>query len=75
MNDHEPDAARAQLHRRAFLRIGALGATGAGLVSARGLAGPYLSSHGLLSPDGAFAATSGVLEDTCSTSRSSRSVR
>ena len=63
MDDHEPEAAGNQLPRRAFLRIGALGATGAGLMSARGLAGPYLSSHGLMSADGAFAATSGALGD------------
>ena len=44
--------------------MGALGATGVGLLSAHGTVGPYLSSRGLLTPDGAFAATSGVLEES-----------
>jgi FtsP/CotA-like multicopper oxidase with cupredoxin domain len=49
--------------RRLFLRVGAIGAAGAGLATAGALGGPYLSQKGLLSPDGAFGATSTALGD------------
>jgi FtsP/CotA-like multicopper oxidase with cupredoxin domain len=49
--------------RRLFLRVGAIGAAGAGLATAGALGGPYLSGKGLLSPDGAFGATSTALGD------------
>ena len=49
--------------RRLFLRVGAIGAAGAGLATAGALGGPYLSHKGLLSPDGAFGATSTALGD------------
>ena len=49
--------------RRALLRWGAAGGLGVALASARGLGGPYLTQQGLLSADGAFAATSTALGD------------
>ena len=58
-----------------FLRIGALGATGAGLMSARGLAGPYLSSHGCCQPTAPSRPRPARWETSCSTSRCSRPAR
>jgi FtsP/CotA-like multicopper oxidase with cupredoxin domain len=43
------------------LRLGAAGAVGLGLATARNVGLPYLSGKGWLSPDGAFAATSAAL--------------
>jgi FtsP/CotA-like multicopper oxidase with cupredoxin domain len=49
--------------RRTILRIGAAGGLGAALATARGVGGPFLAQKGLLSADGAFAATSTALGD------------
>jgi hypothetical protein len=49
--------------RRMILRAGAVGGAGVALVAAKGLGGPFLSQKGLLTPDGAFAATSVALGD------------
>ena len=51
------------LSRRMLLRLGAAGGAGAALVATQGWAGPLLAQKGLLSPDGAFAATSTALGD------------
>jgi FtsP/CotA-like multicopper oxidase with cupredoxin domain len=45
------------------LRLGAAGGAGAALIAAQGLGGPFLAQKGLLSADGAFAATSTALGD------------
>ena len=58
----EADVA-AGVSRRMILRVGAVGAAGAALFSARAAFQPYLAQRGLLSPDGAFAATSTALSD------------
>ncbi len=50
--------------RRSILRAGALGGLGAALTAAGGFGAPALAKKGLLSPDGAIAATSTVLGDT-----------
>ncbi|WP_295694824.1 multicopper oxidase domain-containing protein [Lapillicoccus sp.] len=55
-----PDGA---LSRRLLLRVGAAGMTGAAVLAARGIGVPYLSQRGLLSADGAFAATATALGD------------
>ena len=49
--------------RRLFLRAGAIGTAGAGLAAAGTFGKPYLAKKGLLSADGAFAATSTALGD------------
>jgi FtsP/CotA-like multicopper oxidase with cupredoxin domain len=49
--------------RRAVLRLGAVGAAGAGLVAAGQFGAPYLAQKGLLSTDGAFAASATALGD------------
>jgi hypothetical protein len=49
--------------RRVVLRLGAVGAAGAAVTAAGGLAAPYLAQKGLLSADGAFAATATALGD------------
>ncbi|PNH82217.1 multicopper oxidase family protein [Arthrobacter sp. AFG20] len=49
--------------RRNLLRLGAAGGAGAALVAAQGWAGPLLAQKGLLSPNGAFAASSTALGD------------
>jgi FtsP/CotA-like multicopper oxidase with cupredoxin domain len=54
---------RHELPRRSFLRIGALGVTGGALLGARSAWAPGLAQRGLLSPDGAFAATSTAIGD------------
>jgi FtsP/CotA-like multicopper oxidase with cupredoxin domain len=51
------------LSRRNLLRLGAAGGAGVALVAAQGVGRPFLSQKGLLSPDGAFAATSTALGD------------
>jgi FtsP/CotA-like multicopper oxidase with cupredoxin domain len=53
----------AGVSRRSILRWGAVGGLGAGVAAAQGLGVPILRSRGLLSADGAFAATSTVLAD------------
>ena len=58
----EPEV-EAGMPRRAVLRLGAVGAAGVALYSARAAFSPYLAQRGLLSPDGAFAATSTALTD------------
>ena len=59
----EESATANHLSRRMLLRLGAAGGAGAALVAAQGWAGPLLAQKGLLSPDGAFAATSTALGD------------
>ncbi|MET3932659.1 multicopper oxidase domain-containing protein [Arthrobacter sp. OAP107] len=51
------------LRRRALIRLGAAGGAGAALAAAHTWASPLLARSGLLSPDGAFAATSTALSD------------
>ncbi|WP_211880699.1 multicopper oxidase family protein [Pseudarthrobacter albicanus] len=51
------------LSRRTLLRLGAAGGAGAALVAAEGWGGPFLAQRGLLSADGAFAASSTKLGD------------
>ncbi|HEY3574065.1 MAG TPA: multicopper oxidase domain-containing protein [Arthrobacter sp.] len=51
------------LRRRALIRLGAAGGAGAALAAAHTWAGPLLARRGLLSPDGAFAATATALSD------------
>jgi len=53
----------AGLSRRTMLRLGAAGGVGVALAAAEGVGGPLLAQKGLLSPDGAFAATSTELGD------------
>ena len=71
MNTGEPETTSgpelensSELPRRLFLRLGAAGAGGLAIAGAGGLATPYLAQRGLLSPDGALAATSTALGDT-----------
>ncbi len=59
----ETDDASGAVARRTVLRLGALGVTGAAAVSAGTLWVPSLAQRGLLSPDGAFGATSIALGD------------
>ncbi|UKA53609.1 multicopper oxidase domain-containing protein [Arthrobacter sp. FW305-BF8] len=59
----EKSATSNGLGRRALLRLGAAGGAGAALAAAQTWAGPMLAQRGLLSPDGAFAATSTALSD------------
>ncbi|EMY33905.1 bilirubin oxidase [Arthrobacter crystallopoietes BAB-32] len=49
--------------RRTALRVAAAGSLGAALLAAKGLGRPFLEQRGLLSADGAFAATSTALSD------------
>jgi FtsP/CotA-like multicopper oxidase with cupredoxin domain len=49
--------------RRTVLKLGAVGIAGAALTAGRSLGEPYLAKKGLLSPDGAFAATSTAITD------------
>ena len=51
------------MSRRAVLRLGAVGATGVALTAAGEFGAPYLAQKGLLSTDGAFAATATALGD------------
>src|SRR4051812_30916152 len=51
------------MSRRNVLRLGALGVAGAALVGGRSLAEPYLSSRGLMSADGVFAAAATAITD------------
>ena len=59
----EKSAETTGLSRRTLLRLGAAGGAGAALVAAQGWGGPFLAQRGLLSADGAFAATSTALGD------------
>ena len=59
----EESAGTNHVSRRTLLRLGAAGGAGAALVAAQGWAGPLLAQKGLLSPDGAFAASSTALGD------------
>ena len=49
--------------RRTLLRAGAVGGLGVGVAAAQGLGAPFLAQKGLLSADGAFAATSTAIGD------------
>jgi FtsP/CotA-like multicopper oxidase with cupredoxin domain len=51
------------LARRTLLRLGAAGGAGAAVAAAQAWAAPLLAQRGLLSADGAFAATSTALSD------------
>ena len=62
MSDGEATA-KGAVSRRAVLRLGAVGATGAALAAAGEFGAPYLAQKGLLSTDGAFAATATALGD------------
>jgi FtsP/CotA-like multicopper oxidase with cupredoxin domain len=59
----EVSADEGGVSRRTILRLGAIGGAGVALVTAQGFGGPFLSQRGLLSADGAFAATSTALGD------------
>ena len=61
-SEQEPENI-SQLPRRTFLRIGAAGVGGLAIAGAGGLGTPYLAHRGLLSADGAVAATSTALGD------------
>ena len=56
-------ATQSGVSRRAMLRLGAIGATGVALTAAGEFGAPYLAQKGLLSTDGAFAATATALGD------------
>jgi FtsP/CotA-like multicopper oxidase with cupredoxin domain len=60
---NEESAEAGGVSRRTVLRLGAISGVGAALVTAQGWGGPFLSQRGLLSADGAFAATSTALGD------------
>src|SRR3954447_13407959 len=49
--------------RRSVLKWGAVGGLGVGVAAAQGFGTPFLSQKGLLSPDGAFGATSTAIGD------------
>ena len=49
--------------RRSVLKWGAVGTLGAGVAAAQGFGAPLLAQKGLLSPDGAFGATSTAIGD------------
>jgi FtsP/CotA-like multicopper oxidase with cupredoxin domain len=61
MSEESTDA--GGMARRTILRAGAVGGAGVALAAAKGLGGPFLAEKGLLSADGAFAATSMALGD------------
>jgi FtsP/CotA-like multicopper oxidase with cupredoxin domain len=63
LDDLEEPSDSGGVSRRMVLRLGAAGGAGAALVAAQGLGAPFLARLGLLSPDGAFAATSTALGD------------
>ncbi|MET0788148.1 MAG: copper oxidase, partial [Cellulomonas sp.] len=56
-------ATTSGVSRRAVLRLGAVGAAGVALTAAGEFGAPYLAQKGLLSTDGAFAATATALGD------------
>src|SRR4051794_37872784 len=49
--------------RRSVLKWGAVGGLGVGVAAAQGFGSPFLAQKGLLSPDGAFGATSTAIGD------------
>ena len=57
------DMPASGVSRRSVLRVSAVSATGAALVTGSGVGGPYLAHRGLLSPDGAIAATGTAIGD------------
>jgi hypothetical protein len=59
----EESSTTGGLARRTLLRLGAAGGAGAALAAAQTWAAPLLAQRGLLSADGAFAATSTALSD------------
>ena len=59
----EPPVARDGVSRRTLLRVGAVGGAAVALVGVEGVGRPFLAERGLLSADGAFAATSIALAD------------
>ena len=59
----EQSADAGGLPRRTVLRLGAIGGAGVALAAAQGVGAPFLAQRGLLSADGAFAATSMALAD------------
>jgi FtsP/CotA-like multicopper oxidase with cupredoxin domain len=59
----EESAGAGGVSRRALLRWSAAGGAGVALVGAQGLASPYLARKGLLTANGAIAATSQALAD------------
>ena len=59
----EESANTSALPRPTLLRLGAAGGDAAALAAAQTWAAPLLAQRGLLSPDGAFAATSTALSD------------
>lgn len=74
VREHAGEPARAEqvgeqtrgdkgISRRVLLRIGAVGTAGAALTATGAWGRPYLSQRGLLSANGAFAATSTALGD------------
>ena len=60
----DPTDHDSSFQRRTILRVGAGVVTGAAVIGARDLWVPSMARRGLLSPDGAFAATSTALGDT-----------
>ena len=58
-----PPPETRRVSRRLFLQAGAVGSAGAALTVAGAFGRPYLAQQGLLSADGAFAATSTALGD------------
>ena len=63
MGSESPVAESGAMSRRTLLRVGAVGGAGVALFGVQGVGGPFLAQRGLLSPDGAFAATSMALGD------------
>src|SRR3954471_18821016 len=61
MSDSSAD--QVGLSRRTMLRLGAVGGVGVGVTAAGAFGRPCLSQKGMLSPDGAFGATSTALGD------------
>src|SRR3954466_16187356 len=61
--DTADDKLPCGVSRRALLRLTAAGALGAGVAAASGSGLPFLAQKGLLSTNGAFAATSTALAD------------
>ena len=62
-DDIPPTDRGSSFPRRTVLRVGAAGVTGAAVIAARDLWIPSLARRGMLSPDGAFGATSVALGD------------
>ncbi|MFD1947975.1 multicopper oxidase family protein [Nocardioides aestuarii] len=62
--DRLQDQASVPFARRTLLRLGAVGAAGAGITTAGAFVGPSLARRGLLNPDGVFSAAGTALGDT-----------